>query len=279
MLRIPLLQGRFWTQPETMHGARLVLVNQAFAKRYFPNGDELDRAIRIPWLRERSPRYVAADGSDSWLQIIGVVGDVRNGGLDHPVKPAVYTPFSLFMTDWIQILVRSSSPAAVLEPTIRRQIAAINSSQQVSYPVESIQTHIEREPEWDRGRMVSILAGTISVLALLLAAIGLYSVVARSVAQRTSEFAIRMAVGAGRQHILAGALASAGLSVGAGIIAGLALSFTLGRFIAHWMASTAPGLALIAITCALLLIIAALACLVPAWRAVSVQPAKALRHD
>jgi len=279
MLRIPLLQGRFWTEPETMHGARLVLVNQTFARRYFPGTDALGHTLRIPWLHARPPRYISARGSDTWLQIIGVVGDVRNGGLDQPVKPAVYTPVSLYLTDWIQILVRSSSPATVMERTIRRQIATINSSQQVSYPVESLQTHIEREPEWDRERMVAILAGMFSVLALLLAAVGLYSVVSYSVAQRTSEFGIRMALGAQRRHVLVTALASAGLSVGAGLIVGLALSFLLGGIIAQWMTIGAPGLAIIGITCTLLLAITAMASLFPAWKALTIEPTKALRHE
>ncbi|MGB6133224.1 MAG: ABC transporter permease [Acidobacteriaceae bacterium] len=279
MLRIPLLQGRLWTAGEAMHGARLVLVNRTFARRYFPGGDVLDHFIRVPWLRSRLPRYVAAEGSDSWLQIIGVVGDVRNGGLDQPVKPAVYTPFSLFIADWIQVLVRSSAPVSVMEPAIRRQIASLNSSQQVSSPVESLQTHIEREPEWDRGRMVSILAGTFSGLALLLAAVGLYSVVSFSVAQRIGEFGIRMALGAQRRHILAAVFASVGLSVGIGMIVGLAISFAFSGLIAHWMAISPPGLPIVALTCSLLLVVAALACLEPAWQAIAIEPAVALRHD
>lgn len=279
MLRIPLLQGRLWTQAETTHGARLVLVNKTFARRYFPGGDVLGHSIRIPWLHDRPPGYVAAEGSDSWLQIIGVVGDVRNGGLNEPVKPGVYTPWSLYMTDWIQILARSPSPAAAIENPVRRQIATVNSNQQVSYPVESLQTHIEHEPEWDRGRLVSVLAGTFSVLALLLAALGLYSVVSYSVAQRTSEFGIRMALGAKRRHILTAALASAFLSFATGMAGGLAMSFILGGYIARWMNSSTPGLPIIAITCALLAAVAGLACLLPAWQALTTQPTRALRHE
>ena len=278
LLRIPLLQGRFWTEPETAHGARLVLVNQTFARRYFADRDVLGHSLRIPWLHDRSPRYVGAKGSDEWLQIVGVVGDVPNGGLDRPVKPAVYTPFSLYMTDWIQILVRASAPASVMEPTIRRQIATVNSSQQISYPVDSLQMHIEREPEWDRGRMVSILAGTFSVLALILASVGLYSVVSYSVAQRTSEFGIRMAIGAQRRHILAAALSSAGLSVGTGLIAGLVLSFTLGGLIIRWMASSPASLTILAVACSLLLAVSTMACLIPGVRAIYLEPVKALRH-
>jgi putative ABC transport system permease protein len=255
-----------------------VLVNQTFARRYFADRDVLGHSLRIPWLHDRSPRYVGAKGSDEWLQIVGVVGDVPNGGLDRPVKPAVYTPFSLYMTDWIQILVRASAPASVMEPTIRRQIATVNSSQQISYPVDSLQMHIEREPEWDRGRMVSILAGTFSVLALILASVGLYSVVSYSVAQRTSEFGIRMAIGAQRRHILAAALSSAGLSVGTGLIAGLVLSFTLGGLIIRWMASGPASLTILAVACSLLLAVSTMACLIPGVRAIYLEPVKALRH-
>jgi predicted permease len=279
MLHIPLLRGRFWTQAEALHGARLVVVNQTFARRYFPGTDGLGHSLRVSWLRDRSPRYVAARGSDDWLQIIGVVGDVSNGGLGQPVKPAIYTPFSLYMTDWIQILVRSSAPVAVMDPVIRRQVASFNSSQQVSYPVESLQAHIEHESEWDRGRMVSILAGTFSVLALLLASVGLFSVVSYSVEQRMREFGIRIAVGARRRHILTAALTSAGLSVGIGLIIGLAMSFTFGGYIAHQMASSRPGVTIMALTCSLLLAVAALACLLPALQAITIEPTKVLRHE
>jgi hypothetical protein len=235
--------------------------------------------LRIPWLHGRPPEYVSAEGSDGWLQIIGVVGDVPNGGLGQPVKPEVYAPFSLYMTEWMQILVRSSSPAALMDRTIRRRIATVDSSQQISYPVESLQTHIEHEPEWDRERMVAILAGTFSVLALLLAAVGLYSVVSYSVAQRTSEFGIRMALGAERRHILAAAVASVSVSVGTGLIAGLAVSFFFAKLAAQWMPGRAPGLAMIGITCALLLVIAALAALFPAWKALTIEPTRALRQE
>jgi predicted permease len=279
MLRIPLLRGRLWTPAETLHGAKLVLVNQTFARRYFPDGQALDHSVRVPWLHARAPLYLAAEGSDSWLQIIGIVGDVRNGGLDEPVKPAVYTPYSLCMTDWIQILVRSLTPAPLMEHTIRQQIATVNSTQQISYPVESLETHIEREPEWDRGRLVSILAGTFSVLAVLLAAVGLYSMVSYSVSQRISEFGIRMAVGAQRRHILAVALTSAGLSVGTGLVAGLALCSVLRGFISRWTGNGVPGPLIVFGTCSLLLAVAALACLIPAWQALTVEPSRALRHD
>jgi predicted permease len=279
MLRIPVLQGRLWTQPETVHGARLAVVNQTFAKLYFSPSGGLGRSVRIPWLTQRAPRYLTAEGSDSWLQIIGVVGDVPNGGLDQPVKPAVYTPYSLYMTDWVQLLVRSLTPASVQEQTIRREIAAVNASQQVSDPVESIQTHIERQPEWSRGRLVSILAGTFSALSLLLAAIGLYSVVAYSVAQRTSEFGIRMAMGADRLHILAAALKSVSLSIMGGCAAGITLSLTFGRIVAHKIASSAPDPLVAIAACCLLLGTAALACLLPAWRATRVEPNTALRQE
>jgi predicted permease len=279
MLHIPLLQGRFWTTPETTHGARLVLVNQTFARRYFPAGNALGRSVRVPWLHDRPPRDLGADGSDGWLQIIGVMGDVPNGGLSEPVKPGIYTPFSLYTVDWIQLLVDSRSPAAAMEPAIRERIAAVSSDQQVSSPVESLRTHIEREPEWQQGRLISILAGAFSVLALLLASVGQYSVVSYSVAQRTSEFGIRIALGAGRRHILVAALRSAGVSVGTGLIAGLALSFGFGGLIARWMGDSAPGPLVIAITCILLLSVGALSCVVPAFRALSVEPTKALRRE
>jgi ABC-type antimicrobial peptide transport system permease subunit len=123
------------------------------------------------------------------------------------------------------------------------------------------------------------LFATFSVLALILAGVGLYSVVSYSVGQRTNEFGIRMALGAQRHHVLKIVFASAGISVGLGIVAGLGLSFALNRVIAQWVenASTSPLILLAA--CFLLLAVGAFACLVPATRASAVDPMYALRCE
>ena len=278
ILHIPLLSGRLWDQAESQQGARSAVVNKEFVRRYFPHGDVLGHSVRIPSLKSQSTR-VAAYGSDGWLQIIGVVGDVRNDGLGKPVKPEIYVPYSLYLIEFEQILVRTQGDPLALESAVRRQIAAINPDQQVSYPVVSMQERIEHQPEWAREHLIAVLSSIFSVLALVLATVGLYSVVSYSVAQRIHEFGIRMALGAQRHHILQNVLATAGISIGAGLSVGLVLSFSLSSLLSRWIENSVRDPLLILGVCLLLLIVALLACIVPAFRASLIRPMKALRTE
>src|SRR6202007_233658 len=131
--------------------------------------------------------------------------------------------------------VRSRTDPLSILHSVRQQIVSVNPDQQANGNVNDLDTWIRREPEWARGRLFSILFGAFSVLALALAAVGLYSVVSYSVVQRTNEFGIRMALGAQKRHVLKIVLASASVSVGLGIISGLALSFGLNRLISRWV--------------------------------------------
>ena len=279
ILHIPLLHGRLWDQSESQHGARFAVVNNEFVRRYFPRSDVLGHSVRIPDLKNHPPRVVAVDGSDGWLPIIGVVGDARNDGLDKPVKPEIYVPYSLYLIDFEQILVHTQGDPLALESAIRRQIASINPGQQVSYPVISMQERIEHQSEWAREHLIAVLSSIFSVLALVLATVGLYSVVSYSVAQRIHEFGIRMALGAQRHHILQNVLATAGISIGAGLSVGLVLSFSLSGLLSRWIENSVRDPLLILGVCLLLLIVALLACIVPAFRASLIRPMKALRTE
>jgi predicted permease len=276
-LRIPLLQGRLWDPTEASRGARLAIVNKAFVRRYFPGGDVLGHSVRVPKLTGSPPAVLTVDGSDSWAQIIGVVGDARNNGLDSPARPEIYFPFSFYMVDIGQLLIRTQGSPLAVEQAVRRRVAEVNPAQQVSYPVIPLTDRVEHEPEWARGRLVAFLSTTFSALALLLASVGLYSVVSYSVSQRTNEFGIRMAMGAQRRHIVQNVLATASVSVGAGVLLGLGLSFGFRGLMAHWMEGAAGSPLLLLAACLLLLVVAFLACIVPALRASMVQPMKALR--
>jgi predicted permease len=279
LFHIPLLRGRVWDQTEALHGARLAIVNQEFMRRYFPDGNVLGHSVRVPRLKGHPPEILAVDGSDGWLPIIGVVGDARNGGVDKPVKPELYLPYSVYAVGWIQILVKTHSDPLAVESAIRRQIAMINPQQQVSYPVQSISERMQQEPTWAREHLIAILSSVFSALALTLATVGLYSVISYSVAQRIHEFGIRMALGARRWHILQNVLATAGVSVITGMAVGLAVSSSLHGLFSRWLGSNVNDPLLILIVSVLLLTVALLACIVPAFRASIVQPMKALRIE
>jgi predicted permease len=278
-LHMPLRQGRIWDQTEMMHSAPLVLVNETFAKRYFPDGDILGHSLKIPTLKGEPPYTLAAPGSDGPMQVVGVVNDALDDGLDKPIKPEIFVPYSMYMWMHTQILVKSRvDPQSILH-SVRRQIVAVNADQQANGHVDDLETWIKNEPEIARGRLVSILFGAFSVLALVLAAVGLYSVVSYSVVQRTNEFGIRMALGAKKKDVLWNVAASAGVSVGSGLLAGLALSLGLNRVISRWVENSAHDPWLIVGVSFVLLAVAGLACLIPSWRASSVDPMTALRCE
>jgi putative ABC transport system permease protein len=278
ILRMPLVQGRIWNAAEVKRGALLVLVNQAFARRYYPNGDVLGHSLKLSKLFNNPPRTMTAPGADGWLQIVGVVGDARNDGIEKPVSPEIFAPYTLQMWMGTEILVRSRvAPDAILH-SIRKQMAMVNPDQQAD-KIDDLETWIEQEPVWARGRLISALFAGFSILALVLSAMGLYSVASYSVVQRTNEFGIRIALGAGRAHVFRTVMASAAVSVGIGIAGGVALSIGLNRFISGWVGTTVNHPLLVVSVSFLLLGVATMACLVPARRALSVDPMTALRRE
>ena len=188
-------------------------------------------------------------------------------------------PYGTLMWMHTQILVRGRSNPLALLHSIRQQIVAVNPDQQAYGQIDDLETWIKNEPEWARGRLVSALFAAFSLLALVLAAVGLYSVVSYSVVQRTNEFGIRMALGAQKTDVLKIVLASAGASVGLGIGIGLALSFGLNRLIARWVENSNHNPLLVLSVSLLLVVVAVIACLVPARRASSVDPMTALRCE
>jgi predicted permease len=278
-LQIPLLGGRSWEQSEIARGAALVLVNQAFVRHYLAGGDALGHSVRVPQLANAPPIRLAATGSDGWLPIIGVVADSLDDGLDKPAAPAVYAPYTLLTLPYTQLLVRTQGEPLAMLQTVRQQIASLDPDQQIFSDVRDLEGWIEREPEFARARLISMLFGAFSILALTLAAVGLYSVVSYTVLQRTSELGVRVALGARRRDVLSIVAVSAGTGVGLGIGAGLALSFGLNRMIGRWIENGTHDPIMVLAVSMLLIAVAALACLVPARRALSIDPMVALRCE
>jgi hypothetical protein len=278
-LQIPLLKGRSWEQSEIVRGATLVLVNQAFVRHYLSGGDALGHSVRISQLTNTPPERLAASGSDGWLPIIGVVADSLDDGLEKPTAPAVYAPYTLMTLPFTQVLVRTQGEPLAMLHDVRKQIASLDPDQQIFSDVRDLEGWIQREPEYARARLISMLFGAFSILALTLAAVGLYSVVSYTVQQRTSELGVRVALGARRRDVLYLVAFSAGTSVGLGIVAGLALSFGMNRLIAQWIESGTRDPIMTLAASGLLILVAALACLLPARRALAVDPMVALRCE
>lgn len=284
VLSVPLLQGRLWNADENHQGMALGVINQALARRFFPSGDAIGHSIKVPELASvaRPPFLLLSPAATGPVLIIGVVGDKLDDGLAKPVAPELFVPYPFLTTMYTQILVKSQAAPMGLLHAIQVKINSIDHAQQTNSRVRDLEHWIQETPEWARGHLVAWLFGGFAALALALAAVGLYSVVSYTVAQRTNELGIRLALGAPRSHVLKLVFLSMVGSVGVGAGVGLVLSVALSRVMAHWspesQASSRDPILMLAASSALLLV-TLLACAIPARRATSVNPVIALRYE
>jgi predicted permease len=279
-LKIPLIEGRLWSEVDTRRGAPVAVINQAFAHRYYPNGGAIGRTVRLSHYEEGVAAFVHVPKlSESPLEIVGIVGDAVNDGIANPVKPSVYVPYTLSMGTFTQILVRTAPPPLTLVHAMRGQLAAVNPEQQTLADIEDLETWVRDEPEWQQQRLVAWIFGVFAALALALAVVGLYSVVSYTVARRTAEFGIRMALGAQRGQVMWVVFQSTLTTVAVGIIAGLGLTVLLNSLVGHWVRGSTPDALILLTGTILMTAAAALACLIPAWRAACTDPMQALRCE
>ena len=278
LLHISISQGHVWDETENVRGAMFAVINQTMARQLWPNGDAIGRQFRIPAMKDEPPYSPAAPGADGWLQIIGIVADARDDGLRNPIKPAIYVPFTLKLRMFTQILVRTRvAPMSILRD-VRAQLVQIDPDQQVMR-TRDLEAWITGLQEYAQQRLVATLFGIFSILALVLAAVGLYSVVSYGVATRTNEFGIRMALGANARHVFRIVLSSTALYVGIGLFAGLILTVVFDKVAAKWVVDSSRDPLILAAVSVLLLASAFAACFLPARRATSIDPMAALRCD
>jgi len=278
-LSIPLIGGRIWDTTEDLRGDGVALVNESFARCYWPNASAIGQQVRLPDLASNAPLAAVSPASAGWRTVVGVVGDARNDGIDRPVLPAIYLPYTTLMPPYVQFHIRTQSEPLGYMHAIRTAVSSVSSDQQIANGAYDLEKGLTADPQWSRERLFSILFGFFSGMALLLALVGLFSVVSYSIAQRTSEFGIRMALGASRRHILwvaaQASLASAAIGIALGSLAELFLRETLQK----WMNIGHADLAILLGIMVLFVICASIACLLPARRAASIQPVEALRNE
>jgi predicted permease len=278
VLKIPVAKGRVWDRAETMRGAAVAVINQTMARQFWPKGDAIGQSVRIPDLKDSPPYGPAAAGSDGWLQIVGVVADARNDGLRNPIKPSMYVPYTLRMQMFTQILVRTSVPPLSILQDFRARLVQIDRDQQVMR-VRDLEQWITGLTEYAQQRVVASLFAIFSGLALILSAAGLYSVVSYGVATRTNEFGIRMALGARKADVIRIVLRGMSADVGAGLVAGLALSLIFDKLASQWVNASSRDPLILSGISLLLVLVAALAATAPARRAAAVDPMDALRYE
>ncbi len=279
ILHIPLAQGRIWDETENHNAAHVAIINQTMARRYFPKGNALGHSFKVPEIKDVPPFSLTPQLGSGYLEIIGIIADKRDDGLRNPILPEVFLPYTLDLGMYTQILVHSNVPPLSLLHSIAAQVNSVDPDQQITSQVRDLDHWISTQPEWEQENLVAWLFGAFAILALALAAVGLYSVVSYIVAQRTNEFGIRMALGAQRAHVLRIVFISMVTSVASGIAVGLALTLAFNKLLARWLEdSSHDSFVLLGVTL-LLSIVAAIACVGPARRASKIDPMKALRCE
>ena len=273
---IPVIRGRAFSPQEENFGApQVVVVSESFAKKYFPNQDAIGKRITLgidhdTLANTKSP--VTARG-----EIIGIVGDVKQRGLASEVFPTTYLGWGTFPISDMSLLVRSNADIATLAAAIRETVQAIDPTMPV-YELRTMEDVVSESVA--QPRFYTTLLSAFGGLALLLAALGIYGVISYSVAQRTRELGIRIALGATHDRVLRLVLGQGiGLSV-LGVVIGIAGALWLVHLLATLLYGVqATDMLTFASVAAVLVGVASLASYLPARRAARVDPVIAMRAD
>jgi putative ABC transport system permease protein len=265
---IPLKRGRHFTAADSEKSQRVAIVNETMARQFWPNANPLGERIRFG---DESP----------WVTIVGVAGDVRQMGADAPVKAEMYLPYrQIAEHHWFApsaLVVRTSGDPMALAPLVREEVRAIDPDQ----PVANVRTMDEVLGEETLQRKIgTTLLGVFAMLALGLACLGIYGVLAYFVVQHTPEIGVRVALGARAADILRLVLGRSAIFVGVGLAAGLFGALALSRVIRGLLFDvSATDPATFAAVAVVLGTVAFLASYVPARRAATIDPAVALRTE
>jgi putative ABC transport system permease protein len=264
---IPLRQGRPFADSDNKDAPPVVIINEAAVRRFFPTEDPLGKRFKQGRVESKNP----------WMMVVGIVGGVSHTTLGVGSQPEVYLPFQQNPGATITLVARTKSDPRGLAASVRREVSAFDRDLPVSNLkfMDEIVAGSVSQP-----RVYALLLGIFAVLALILAAIGIYGVISYSVTQRTQEIGIRMALGAQSRDVLA-LIIKQGMALSLlGILLGLLVSLALTRVLAsqlYGISSTDP-VTFTAIS-VLLMLVAMIACYIPALRATKLDPLIALRYE
>jgi predicted permease len=267
VMRIPLIRGREFTEADTApNAATVVVINQELARKFFPNDDPLAHSLTIHSVR---PDYQA--------RIIGIVGNVKDTSMADPPAPMMYLPYTQEQW-WVMVFtLRTHGSPSALAGAMQDQIHSIDSS----LPVQQLRpmTSFISDSEGD-ARFRSVLLGLFGILALVLASVGIYSVLAYVVAQRTHEIGIRLALGAQQRDVLRLVVGQGMRTVLLGTAIGIAATLAVSRLLSQFLYGVQDKDPLtFAAVPVLLMLVALAACYIPARRAMKVDPIVALRYE
>ena len=264
---VRLLKGRSFTESDGASGVPVAIVNHAFATKSWPGADPTGKRLRL----------FNGDVAEPWLTVIGVAPDIlQNDILPRQIDPLIYVPFRQKPLGDL-LIARTTADPASLVTELRLQVAALDPNLQI-FDVSTMERRLARN-YWPY-RLVGTLFALFAGVGLLLASVGLYTVVANWAGRRTHEIGVRLAIGATRQDILRLVLGEGLRHATIGLIVGLAGAFAITRAIKAWLFGVSPIDPLImAAAAALLLLTAAAACFVPAFNATRVDPITALHCE
>jgi putative ABC transport system permease protein len=263
-LGIPLLRGRLFNALDHADAQRVVVINEAVT-RYWNGRDPIGTRV-------------SADGGQTWYTVVGIVGNVRQFGLDREAVAQHYVPLAQAPGGLMgRVLVRTNGDPAAALTVIRAAVHAVDPDM----PIENVQTLDEiRAAYLAAPRLTALLLAIFAVLALLVTVTGITGVIATSVSRRTQEFGVRMALGSSSRGVLVMVLRQGLTLVAVGLALGIASALVLGRVLQSYLYATTPTDPVAFAAVALVFTAAAaVACLGPAWRATTVDPAAALRAD
>ncbi len=262
-----LYEGREFSERDDINAVKVVIINRALARTLFPNESAIGKQLQL----------VNSEQSNEWREIVGVVGEVRYSGLDDPTEAAIYTPFAQTPFLWANLMIRTSVLPQSLIQSVRDAVKSVEPTLEPGSfrPMEELVSDSVSQP-----RFYTALLGAFALLALALATVGIYGVMAYSVIQRTQEIGIRIALGAQTGDVLKMVLRQGLRLIAIGLALGLATAHALTRFMQGLLFGVKAADPLTFAAIALLLTaVALLACWIPARRATKVDPLVALRTE
>jgi putative ABC transport system permease protein len=269
-LGVRLLEGRLIDNNDGAGTTPVVVVNESFARRYWPGESAVGHRVFMDSPTPDSPPAV-------WRTIVGVVADVRERGYELSLKPGIYQPLAQAPYGANELMIRVNGDPLSLAPAVRRAIAAVDAEQ----PVSGLRTmdDILDTAIADRQQQLTLL-GTFAGLALLLASVGIYGVLSYAVTQRSREIGLRMALGASAGSVVRMVVGRGSLLTGSGLVIGLGASWALTRWMKNLLFGIeATDMATFGAVAALLAAVGLLACWIPARRASRVDPIVVLREE
>ncbi len=265
VLETPLLKGRFFTDADTADSPPVVIVNQAFVKKYFRDGEALGKRISRD------------DTNPKWATIVGVVADIKHRGLDTEAQPEYYLPHTQEPDREMVLAVRSAQDARTLARTVQEELRNVDPD----IPLSNVRTFDAVVADSVAPRRLSVvLLSAFSGIALLLASVGMYGVMSFLVLQRTHEIGVRMALGAQRSDVLRMVIGHAAKLLGMGAAIGLPIAFFSNSALRTLLYEVGPfDLSIFLIVTLILAGVALLASYIPALRAARADPVIALSHN